>query len=73
MKIVTFVLAAGVTPLGWTIGGLLETGLPYGRAFRLADGGARRPLSWLFDLLSFSFESHSLYGEGVRFRLRILQ
>lgn len=58
MKIVTFVLAAVVlAPLGWTIGGLLgETVIAsiLGGLFGLLMAWVlRRPLSWLFDLLSF--------------------
>ena len=58
MKIVTFVLAAVVlAPLGWTIGGLVgETVVAciLGGLFGLLMAWVlRRPLSWLFDLLSF--------------------
>ena len=58
MKIVSFVLAAVVlAPLGWTIGGLLgETAIAsiLGGLFGLLMAWVlRRPLSWLFDLLSF--------------------
>jgi len=57
MKIVSFVLVAVVlAPLGWTIGGLLgETVIAsiLGALFALLMAWAlRRPLSWLFDLLS---------------------
>ena len=58
MKIVSFVLGAVVlAPLGWTIGGLLgETVIAsiLGGLFGLLMAWVlRRPLSWLFDLLSF--------------------
>ena len=58
MKIVTFMLAAVVlAPLGWTIGGLVgETVIAsiLGGLFGLLMAWVlRRPLSWLFDLLSF--------------------
>ncbi len=58
MKIVTFVLASVVlAPLGWTIGGLVgETVIAsiLGGLFGLLMAWVlRRPLSWLFDLLSF--------------------
>ena len=57
MRIVSFVLVAVVlAPLGWTIGGLLgETVVApiLGALFALLMAWAlRRPLSWLFDLLS---------------------
>ena len=57
MKIVTFVLASVVlAPLGWTIGGLLGGTVVasiLGGLFALLMAWAlRRPLSWLFDLLS---------------------
>jgi ABC-type sulfate transport system permease component len=57
MKIMSFVLTSVVlAPLGWAIGGLLG-----GTVFASILGGLfgllmawvlRRPLSWLFDLLS---------------------
>lgn len=58
MKIVSFVLGAVVlAPLGWTIGGLVgETVVAsiLGGLFGLLMAWVlRRPLSWLFDLLSF--------------------
>ena len=58
MKIVSFVLVAVVlAPLGWIIGGLLgETVVAsiLGGLFGLLMAWVlRRPLSWLFDLLSF--------------------
>ena len=58
MKIVTFVLGAVVfVPLGWTIGSLVgETVIAsiLGGLFGLLMAWVlRRPLSWLFDLLSF--------------------
>ena len=57
MKIMSFALVAVVlAPLGWTIGGLLgETVVAsmLGGLFALLMAWAlRRPLSWLFDLLS---------------------
>ena len=58
MKIVSFVLGAVVlAPLGWAIGGLVgETVVAsiLGGLFGLLMAWVlRRPLSWLFDLLSF--------------------
>ena len=58
MKIVSFVLGAVVlAPLGWVIGGLVgETVVAsiLGGLFGLLMAWVlRRPLSWLFDLLSF--------------------
>ena len=58
MKIVSFVLCAVVlVPLGWTIGSLVgETVIAsiLGGLFGLLMAWVlRRPLSWLFDLLSF--------------------
>ena len=58
MKIVSFVLGAVVlVPLGWAIGGLVgETVVAsiLGGLFGLLMAWVlRRPLSWLFDLLSF--------------------
>ena len=58
MKIMSFMLASVVlAPLGWTIGSLVG-----GTVFASILGGLfglllawvlRRPLSWMFDLLSF--------------------
>lgn len=58
MKIVSFVLAAVVlAPLGWTIGGMVGENVVasiLGGLFGLLMAWVlRRPLSWLFDLLSF--------------------